>query len=92
MPKFRKHPTGEFPGYPFLNKEDMTHEVFEDHGKFMAQGLVEDRLGRVVVKMEGQQYLKFLDAVRKKYGNIWVSSVDKAMKEAVEWFIEETGD
>jgi len=91
MAKFRKHPSGEWPGFPFLKREDISHEYFKEHAKYVAQGLVENRKGHVTVKMDGEDYLRFLEAVRKKYGNIWSSNIDRAMQEALELFLKEAG-
>ncbi len=89
MAKFRKHPTGEWPFYPRLKEGDIEHEYWTSK-KMIHQAFINDRKGRVVVLMDGEKYDKFLEAVRKRKGNIWASSVDEAMQEAVDdWIAKE---
>ena len=86
--KYRKAPSGEWLGYPFLRLEDISQESFQFH-KFTALSLVENRMGRVYLRMEHEFYQKFLEAVRKRYGNISASNVEKAALEAVKNWVEE---
>ncbi len=89
MAKFRKHPSGEWPFYPRLKAEDITHEYWQSK-KMIFQSFINDRKGRVVVLMDGDKYDKFLETVRKRKGNIWASSVDAAMQEAIDdWIAKE---
>lgn len=89
MAKFRKHPTGEWPFYPRLKEGDIEHEYWTSK-KMIHQAFINDRKGRVVVLMDGEKYDKFLEAVRKRKGNIWASSVEAAMQEAVDdWIAKE---
>jgi hypothetical protein len=87
--KFRKHPTGQWPFYPRLKEEDIEHEYWRSKKMYM-KAFIADRAGRIVVTMDGDSYDEFLDAVRKKKGNIWASSIDEAMREAMtEWVAKE---
>ncbi|UCE09619.1 MAG: hypothetical protein JSW61_11685 [Candidatus Thorarchaeota archaeon] len=82
MAKFRKHPTGQWPFYPRLKEGDIEHEYWSSK-KMYHKAFLTDRMGRIVVTMDGDSYDEFLDAVRKKKGNIWASSIDEAMREAM---------
>ena len=86
--KYRRAPSGEWLGYPVLSPEDIEHESFK-FTKYVAQSLVENRKGRVYLLMDHDFYQRFLDAVRKKFGNISASSVEKAALEAVRAWVEE---
>ena len=89
MAKYRKHPTGEWPFYPRLKAEDIQHEYWTSK-KGYHEAFVTDRMGRVVVLFDGEKYDEFLDAVKKRKGNIWTKSVDAAMHEAIdEWLAKE---
>jgi len=88
MPEYRKAPKGEWLGYPVLKPEDITHESFI-FTKYAAQSLVENRKGRVYLLMDSDLYKRFLQAVRKSYGDISTANVEKASLEAVKGWIEE---
>ena len=85
--KVRKAPSGEWLGYPTLSLEDIEHESFKIAKQF-AQSLVQNRKGRVYLLMDNDFYKKFLEAVRKKFGDTSVSNVEKAAMEAVKTWIE----
>jgi uncharacterized iron-regulated protein len=86
-PKYRRQPSGEWLGFPKLKTEDIEHEAFK-FTKYIAQSLVDNRKGRVYLLMEHDFYQRFLDAVRKKFGNISASNVEKATFEAVKDWVE----
>ncbi|MCF2136193.1 MAG: hypothetical protein K9W43_03045 [Candidatus Thorarchaeota archaeon] len=89
MAKFRKHPTGEWPFYPRLKESDIDAEYWSTK-KMYLKSFIDDRKGRIVVLMDGDEYDTFLDKVKKRKGNIWASSVDAAMKEAIaDWIAKE---
>lgn len=88
MAKFRKAPGSEWLGYPHLKLEDIDHEFFK-YSEFLAQSLVDNRKGRVYLVMDHDVYQDFLSAVRKKFGNINASSVNKAALDAVKAWVEE---
>jgi len=86
--KYRKAPSGEWLGYPTLSLEDIEHETLQ-LAKHFAQSLVQNRKGRVYLTMDNDLYQKFLGAVRKKFGDISASNVEKAALEAVKAWIGE---
>jgi len=85
--KYRRAPSGEWLGYPVLSLEDIEHESFK-FTKYVSQSLVENRKGRVYLRMDQDFYQSFIDAVRKKFGNISASNVEKAALEAVKAWVE----
>jgi len=86
-PKYRKQPSGEWLGFPDLELEDIEHESFK-FTKNASQALVDNRKGRVYLLMEQDFYGRFLQAVKKKLGNISHTNVDKAALEAVKAWVE----
>jgi len=86
--KYRKAPSGEWLGYPTLSLDDIEHETFK-LAKYLAQSLVQNRKGRVYLLMDNDFYQRFLGAVKKKFGSISVSNVEKAALEAVKVWVEE---
>lgn len=91
MPKYRKAPSGEWIGYPELSMEDIDHESFKTVARLTAEAMIEDRMGRVVLRMDHDTYMKFLDAVKGRFGNIRASSVEKAALDAVKAWMQEEG-
>lgn len=87
MEKYRKAPGSEWLAYPQLKIEDVEGDFFE-HSKFLAQSLVDNRKGRVYIVMDHEDYQKFLEAVKAKFGNINSSSVNEAALDAVKAWIE----
>jgi len=86
-PKYRRQPSGEWLGFPDLKIEDIEQESFK-FTRYVTQSLVENRKGRVYLIMEHDFYQRFLTAVRKKFGDISVPSVEKAAQEAVKAWVE----
>jgi hypothetical protein len=87
-PKYRRQPSGEWLGFPELKIEDIEHEAFK-FTRHIAQSMVNNRKGRVYLLMEHDLYQRFLNAVRKKFGNIFASNVERAALEAVKAWVEE---
>jgi hypothetical protein len=87
MAKYRKHPSGQWPFYPRLKEGDIQHEYWTSK-KMVYQSFINDRKGRIVLLLDGPKYDEFLEVVRKKKGNIWASSVDAAVHEAVDEWVE----
>lgn len=83
----RKAPSGEWLGYPTLSLEDIEHESFKV-AKHFAEFLVRNRRGRVYLLMDNDMYQRFLVVVRKKFGDISASNVEKAALDAVRTWIE----
>lgn len=86
-PKYRKAPDGEWLGYPELKSEDIQHESFQETRQ-ITQSLIDNRKGRIHLLMEQEAYQRFLKAVRKKFDNASVFSVEKAAQDAVNAWIE----
>ncbi|MEM2142261.1 MAG: hypothetical protein QXS20_00055 [Candidatus Thorarchaeota archaeon] len=82
MAKFRKHPSGQWPFYPRLKEGDIEHEYWTSK-KMIHQAFINDRKGRIVILMDGDEYDAFLEKVRAAKGNIWASSIDAAVHEAL---------
>ena len=88
LAKIRKAPSGDWLGYPRLSLEDIEHESFKVAKQF-AESMVRNRKGRVYLLMENDLYQKFLDAVRKSYGDISAFNIEKAASEALKAWIKE---
>jgi uncharacterized protein with PIN domain len=86
--KYRKAPSGEWLGYPALTMEDIQQESFQFH-KHVAESLIENRKGRIVLRMDQELYQNFLKIVKKKFGNISASDIEKAVIEMIKKWIEE---
>ncbi len=87
--KFRPHPTGEWPFYPRLNEDSIEHEYWNSK-KMYHQSLINDRKGRIVTLMEGDKYDVFMNAIKKKKGNIWANTIEAVMAEAIDdWIAKE---
>jgi len=86
--KVRKAPSGEWLGYPTLSLEDIEHESFKVAKQF-AEFLVKNRKGRVYLLLDNDLYQRFLGVVRKKFGDISASNIEKAALDAVRTWIEE---
>jgi hypothetical protein len=79
----------EWMAYFDLKRSDITHQYFQNE-KYMVEAMVADRMGRVVLLLPQEDYQKFLSVVRKRNGNIYASSVNGALVEAVqEWMGKE---
>jgi hypothetical protein len=89
MTRYRKAPDGEWPGYPYLKLEDIETKSIR-HNRYIAESLVRNRMGRVVLQLEGELYQAFLAKVRERKGDISASNVNEAVLEAVkEWMQKE---
>jgi len=83
----RKAPKGEWLGYPRLRPEDIEHESFKVAKQF-AEFMVKNRRGRVYLLMDNDFYQRFLVSVRKEFGDISASNVEKAALDAIRTWIE----
>ncbi len=88
MAKFRKAPGSEWLAYPRLKIEEVEGDFFK-HSQYLAQSLVDNRKGRVILVIDHDMYQSFLGAVKKKFGNINASNVNKAAIDAVKAWVEE---
>jgi hypothetical protein len=86
--KIRKTPSGEWLGYPRLGFEDIEHESFKIARQF-AESMVRNRKGRVYLLMDNDLYQKFLSTVRRRFGDISASNVEKAASKALKAWIKE---
>ncbi len=73
---------------PKATKEDLT--PYFRNLKTLADTLVEDRLPRIILTLNQELSQKFFQAVKKKYGNITPSNVEKAAMEAIKKWTEST--
>jgi hypothetical protein len=85
--KYRRQPSGEWLGFPELKTDDIEYETFKTT-KYVTQSLINNRKGRVHILMEHNLYERFLNSVRKKFGNISATNVEKAALEAVGTWVE----
>jgi len=86
--KKKRAPSGEWLGYPELGLDDIEYESVKS-AKYLSQFFVENRKARINLLMENAFYQRFLEVVRKKYGNTSFLNIEKAAREAVEKLIEE---
>ena len=87
MSKYRRAPSGEWLAYPTPTPENVEHESFR-FTRYAGLSLVENRKGRVYLIMEHDFHKRFLDAVRKKFGNISATNVNNAALEALKKWVE----
>ncbi|MFQ5978469.1 MAG: hypothetical protein ACE5OZ_10100 [Candidatus Heimdallarchaeota archaeon] len=87
MAKFRKHPDGEWPGFPGLKLEDIDHEYFQIN-KWTALSMVDTLKARIVVKLDKDEIRDFMAAVAKKKGDTSALNVDEAAREALKAWME----
>ncbi len=87
MAKFRKHPDGEWPGFPGLKLEDIKQEYFQLN-TLMALSIVESLKARIVVKLDKDEIRDFMAAVAKKKGDNSALNVEEAAREALKAWME----
>ncbi len=87
MTRYRKAPDGEWPGYPHLELEDIETKSIR-HNKYIAESLVKNRMGRVVLQLESELYQAFLTKVRARKGDISARNVNEAALEALRKWIQ----
>lgn len=87
MAKFRKHPDGEWPGFPGLKLEDISHEYFRLN-KWTAISMVDNLKARIVIKLDKDEVREFLAAVAKKKGDASSKNVELAAQEALKAWME----
>lgn len=86
---FRKHPTGSWPFYPHLKEGDIEHEYWTSK-KMYHQSFINDRKGRIVTLIDGDKYELLLDLIKKRKGNMWATTVEQVMTEAIDdWMAKE---
>jgi hypothetical protein len=82
MPRYKKASDGQWPGYPFLQLNDISTLSIRQN-QFIAKALVNNRKGRVVLLMDKEIYDRFLETVRERKGDISAQSVNEAAQEAI---------
>ncbi len=87
MPRYKKASNGQWPGYPNLRRSDIESQTFHK-SKYVAEALVNNRKGRIVVLMDQEAYQEFLEAVRERKGDIRERHVNDAVLEAVQTWIK----
>lgn len=88
LPRYKKAPNGQWPGYPNLRLSDIETLTIRQN-KNVAESLVSNRKGRVVVLMDHELYQEFLMKVRGKKGDIRARHVNDAVVEAVKAWIKQ---
>ncbi len=83
VPRYKKAPDGQWPGYPNLRLSDIETLTIRQN-KHVAEALVNNRKGHVVVLMEQELYKEFLEKVREKKGDNRARHVNDAVVEAVQ--------
>ncbi|MFW9986169.1 MAG: hypothetical protein ACFFDJ_06380 [Candidatus Odinarchaeota archaeon] len=87
MPRYKKASDGQWPGYPHLHINDIETLTIRQN-KYVAESLVNNRKGRVVLLLNQDIYQKFLTTVRERKGDISVRNVNDAVLEAVQAWIK----
>lgn len=88
LPKYKKAPNGQWPGYPQLRLSDIETLTIRQNTN-VAEALVNNRKGRVVVLMDQELYQEFLLKVREKKGDIRARYVNDAVVEAIQAWIKQ---
>ena len=83
LPRYKKAPDGQWPGYPNLQRTDIESQTFHQ-SKYVANALVNNRKGRIILLMNQEMYLEFLKKVRERKGDIRERHVNDAVLEAVQ--------
>lgn len=81
--RYKKASDGQWPGYPHLKDQDIETLTIRQN-PYATKALVNNRKGRIVVLMDQQRYQTFLRIVRERKGDISARSVNKAVTEAFE--------
>ncbi|MFX1510977.1 MAG: hypothetical protein ACFFCQ_00095 [Promethearchaeota archaeon] len=90
MAKFRKHPDGEWPGFPGLKVEDIPQEYWQNN-KFLTLSMQENLKARIVVKFTVDEIREMMAVVEKRIGEASADNLEKAAKEAIiTWMKEES--
>ncbi len=83
MPRYKKASDGQWPGYPHLYINDIETLTIRQN-KYVAEALVNNRKGRVVLLLDHDTYQKFLSTVHDRKGDISERNVNEAALEAVQ--------
>jgi len=87
MPRYKKASDGQWPGYPNLRLSDIKTLTIRQN-KYVAEALVNNRKGRVVVLMDQDLYQEFLVKVRERKGDLRARNVNEAIMEALQVWLK----
>ncbi|MFX1319846.1 MAG: hypothetical protein ACFE9D_07955 [Promethearchaeota archaeon] len=82
MKRYKKAPDGQWPGYPTLRLNDIETLTIRQN-QYVAESMVNNRKGRVVVLMDHNEYQEFLEKVQHNKGDISARHVNAAALEAI---------
>jgi hypothetical protein len=82
MTRYRKAPNGQWPGFPSLRLEDIEAESVRENA-YIAESLVNNRKGRIVVLMDRNFFEQFLALVHQRKGDVSARHVNEAALEAI---------
>jgi hypothetical protein len=80
--RYKKASDGQWPGYPKLRLNDIETLTIRQN-QYVAESMVNNRKGRVVVLMESDEYEKFLETVQCRKGDIHARNVNESALEAI---------
>ncbi|MFW9830749.1 MAG: hypothetical protein ACFFD8_03145 [Candidatus Thorarchaeota archaeon] len=89
MARYKKASDGQWPGYPTLQLNDIQTLTIRQN-KYVAEALVNNRKGRVVLLMDHEFYKKFLTKVLERKGDISTRSVNDVVFEAVQEWVKKS--
>lgn len=81
--RYKKASDGQWPGYPHLQDQDIETLTIRQN-PYATKSLVNNRKGRIVLLMHQEQFQAFLRIVQERKGDISTRSVNEAVAEAVE--------
>ncbi|MDO8055628.1 MAG: hypothetical protein Q6361_02100 [Candidatus Hermodarchaeota archaeon] len=81
--RYKKASDGQWPGYPHLRNQDIETLTIRQNS-YATKALVNNRKGRIVLLMDQEQYQTFLRIVQERKGDTSSRSVNGAVAEAVE--------
>jgi len=87
MPRYRKAPNGQWPGFPSLRLEDIEAESIREN-RYITESLVNNRKGRVVALMDQELFEQFLATVRQRKGDASAHHVNEAALDAIKDWIK----
>jgi hypothetical protein len=83
MTRYKKASDSQWPGFPNLQLNDIETLTIRQN-KYVAEALVNNRKGRIILLMEQKLYQDFLAKVRERKGDIRARYVNEAVLEAVQ--------
>lgn len=89
MTRYKKAPNGQWPGYPHLKINEIETLTIQQN-RYVAEALVDNRKGRIVLLMDQEFHEKFLTEVRERKGTISARNVNDAVIEAVKTWMKRT--